>query len=75
MTINRASLVWALDTTYNPMVHGFVYLTAVVDWARRKVMAHRVAITMKTMRPVEALEEAFARCPPKAFDTPIAAHS
>ena len=61
MTINRANLVWALDTTYIPMARGFVYLTAVVDWASRKVLAHRVAITMEAMHAVEALEEAFAK--------------
>ncbi|BCZ84811.1 transposase [Paraburkholderia terrae] len=60
MTINRANQVWALDTSYIPMARGFVYLTAVVDWASRKVLAHRVAITMEAMHAVEALEEAFA---------------
>jgi putative transposase len=33
----------------------------VVDWASRKVLAHRVAITMEAMHAVEALEEAFAK--------------
>ncbi|NUX99434.1 IS3 family transposase [Paraburkholderia youngii] len=61
MTINRANLVWALDTSYIPMARGFVYLTAVVDWASRKVLAHRVAITMEAMTAVEALEEAFTK--------------
>ena len=28
-----ANQVWALDTTYIPMARGFVYLTAVIDWA------------------------------------------
>ncbi|KAB2891197.1 MAG: IS3 family transposase [Desulfobulbaceae bacterium] len=41
MAINRANQVWALDTTYIPMARGFVYLTAVVDWASRKVLAAR----------------------------------
>jgi putative transposase len=61
MTINRANQVWALDTSYIPMARGFVYLTAVVDWASRKVLAHRVAITMEAMHAVEALEEALAK--------------
>ncbi len=41
--------------------HGFVYLTAVVDWASRRILAHRVAITLEATHAVEALEEAFAR--------------
>ncbi|MFP4896998.1 IS3 family transposase [Paraburkholderia sp. EG304] len=61
MKINRANQVWALDTSYIPMARGFVYLTAVVDWASRKVLAHRVAITLEAIHAVEALEEAFAK--------------
>jgi putative transposase len=61
MKIDRANQVWALDTSYIPMARSFVYLTAVVDWASRKVLAHRVAITMEALHAVEALEEAFAR--------------
>jgi putative transposase len=61
MKIERANQVFALDTTYIPMARGFVYLTAVVDWASRKILAHRVAITLEATHAVEALEEAFAR--------------
>lgn len=61
MQVDRANQVWALDTTYIPMARGFVYLTAVVDWVSRKILAHRVAITLEAMHAVEALEEAFAR--------------
>nr|WP_224011286.1 IS3 family transposase [Cupriavidus pinatubonensis] len=59
--IDRANQVWALDTSYIPMARGFVYLTAVVDWASRKVLAYRVAITLESCHAVEALEEAFAK--------------
>jgi len=31
------------------MARGFVYLTAVVDWASRKILAHQVAITLEAM--------------------------
>ncbi len=50
MKIDRANQVFALDTTYIPMTSGFVYLTAVVDWASRKILAHRVAITLEPER-------------------------
>nr|WP_211609410.1 IS3 family transposase [Paraburkholderia haematera] len=59
--IDRANQVWAIDTSYIPMARGFVYLTAVVDWASRRVLAHRVAITLESCHAVEALEEAFAK--------------
>jgi putative transposase len=59
--IGRANQVWALDTTYIPMARGFVYLTAVVDVASRKVLAHKVAITLEACHAREILEQAFAR--------------
>ena len=59
--INRANQVWALDTTYIPMAQGYVYLTAVVDWASRKVLAAKLAITLEATHAVEVLQEAFNR--------------
>jgi putative transposase len=61
MTIDRPNQVWAMDITYIPMAKGFVYLCAVVDWASRRILAHRVSITMETDFCLEALNEAFAR--------------
>jgi putative transposase len=39
--IERSDQVFALDTTYVPMAQGFVCLTAVIDWASRRVLASR----------------------------------
>jgi len=61
LAINRANQVWALDTTYIPMAKGFVYLTAVVDWASRRVLAAKVAITLEACHAVDVLQEAFGR--------------
>ena len=61
MRIERANQVWALDTTYIPMAKGFVYLTAVVDWASRKVLAAKLAITLEACHAVDVLQEALTR--------------
>ena len=39
--MDRSYPVWALDTTAIPMARGFVYLTAVVDLASRRMLAQR----------------------------------
>src|SRR5476651_2532693 len=44
--ITRPNEVWAMDITYIPMAHGFVYLAAVMDWASRRVLSWRVSITL-----------------------------
>ena len=59
-----------MDITYIPMARGFVYLAAVVDWATRRVLSHRVSITMEADFCVEALEEALAKYgKPEIFNT------
>lgn len=59
--VRRVNQVWATDITYIPMARGWVYLCAIVDWASRRVLAHRVSITMEAAFCVEALQEALAR--------------
>jgi putative transposase len=61
LAIERANQVWALDITYIPMARGWVYLVAVLDWHSRRVLAHRVSITMEADFCVQALREAAAR--------------
>ena len=39
LTIDRPNQVWVMDTRYIPMQRGFVYLTAVLDWTTRRVLA------------------------------------
>ncbi|PNE09576.1 MAG: IS3 family transposase [Beijerinckiaceae bacterium] len=61
VTVERPNQVWATDITYIPMARGFVYLVAVVDWFTRRVLSHRVSITMEAGFCVEALEEAIGK--------------
>lgn len=59
--VGRPDQVWATDITYIPMARGFVYLVAIVDWFSRRVLAHRVSITMDADFCIEALEEAIGQ--------------
>ena len=70
LAIVRPNQVWATDISYIPMAKGFVYLVAIVDWFSRKVLSHRVSISMEADFCVEALEEALARYgKPEIFNT------
>jgi putative transposase len=69
LQITRPDQVWASDITYIPLRHGFLYLTVVMDWFSRYVLAWRLSNTLEGSFCVEALEEA-----PKSsqrFSTPI----
>jgi putative transposase len=68
--VEKPNQVWATDITYIPMARGFVYLCAVVDWFTRRVLSHRVSITMEAEFCVEALEEAIGKHgKPEMFNT------
>ena len=70
LKIERANHVWATDITYIPMACGWVYLCAIVDWASRRVLSHRVSISMDVSFCVEALQEALAKYgPPEIFNS------
>ena len=68
--IERPNQAWATDISYIPMRRGFVYLLAVVDVFTRRVLSHRVSITMEAEFCVEALREALAKYgKPEIFNT------
>ena len=70
LAVTKPNQVWAMDITYVPMAKGFVYLTAVLDWFSRRVLAWRVSITMEAAFCIEALEEALVKHgKPEIFNT------
>jgi len=70
LEITRPNQVWAADITYVPMARGFGYLVAIMDWAKRKVLAWRLSNTLDPSFCVEALEEALMRYgTPEIFNT------
>jgi putative transposase len=51
------------------MVHGFLYLVAVMDWVSRYVLAWRVSNLLDSSFCVEALEDALSQGRPEIFNT------
>jgi putative transposase len=60
LAITRSNHIWAADITYVPMMRGFVYLFAVLDWASRRALAWRLSNTLTTDFCIEAVQEALA---------------
>ncbi len=69
VTITHPDHVWSSDITYIPMQHGFLYLTAVIDWYSRYVLAWRLSNTLDSAFCVEALEEALKFSQPEIFNS------
>lgn len=70
LNIHRPNQVWCSDITYIRLKHGFVFLTAVMDWYSRYVLSWEVSVTIDDSFCVSALERAL-RCNswPDIFNT------
>ena len=66
----RPNQVWSTDITYIRLLHGFVYLVAIIDWYSRKVLAWRLSNSMDAGFCVDCLEEAIKNYgAPEVFNT------
>jgi putative transposase len=69
VAITRPNQVWSSDITYVPLRHGFLYLTAVMDWYSRYVLSWRLSNTLAGSFCLEALDEALAHSTPEIFNS------
>lgn len=57
--------MWSTDITYIRLARGFVYLTAVIDWYSRNVLAWRLSNTLDSEFCVDCLEQSI-----RSYGTP-----
>lgn len=57
--IDAPNQAWSIDITYIPIRHGFLYLTAVIDWYSRCIVGWEVDDTLDTRMVINALKKAF----------------
>lgn len=69
VSVTRVDQVWSTDITYVRLRHGFVYLTAVLDWFSRYVLAWELSTTIDGQFCLDALETALGRSVPEVFNT------
>ncbi len=74
LPITRPNQVWASDITYVRLQRGFVYLTAIMDWFSRYVIAWELSTTLDSDFCVRAWKGPWRRPSPR-FSTPIKACS
>jgi len=69
LAITRPNQVWSTDITYIPMVKGFMYLTAVIDWFSRYILAWELSNTLDGAFCLTALARALQNGRPEIFNT------
>ncbi|OJW06142.1 MAG: transposase [Planctomycetales bacterium 71-10] len=69
VTIDRRDQVWSTDVTYLPLVDGYMFLAAVIDWHSRFVLSWRLSNTLDGRFCLEALDDALQTGRPEIFNT------
>ena len=67
--ILKNNQVWGTDITFIRLARGWAYLTAILDWYSRYVVAFRLSITLEKDFCVEALQEALGAAKPEIFNS------
>lgn len=60
LKVDRPNQVWALDITYIPMAHGFMYLTAVIDIYSRFIVGWQISNSLEKETQTELVADCFA---------------
>jgi putative transposase len=67
--IDRPNQAWSIDITYIPMKHGFLYLTAIIDWHSRCIVGWELDDTLDTRACIEACKKAFKVATPEILNS------
>ena len=67
--IDAPNQAWSIDITYIPIRHGFLYLTAVIDWYSRCIVGWEVDDTLDTRMVINALKKAFVVAKPQILNS------
>lgn len=57
--INKPNEAWSIDITYIRLKHGFIYLTAIIDWHSRYIVGWDLDDTLDTYSALQAVKKAF----------------
>ncbi len=69
VAIERVNQVWSTDITYIPRRHGFMYLTPVIEWYSRYLLAWELSNTLESSFCVHALQRALNHGTPEILNT------
>lgn len=69
LVVERPDHVCCADITYIRMLHGFIYLVAIMDWYSRYVLTWQLYNTLDVLFCIDALEEALAISQPEIFNS------
>lgn len=68
-TATRPNQAWSIDITYIRLKHGFIYLTAIIDWYSRCIVGWELDDTLSTVMVKSAVNKAFETANPEILNS------
>lgn len=70
----RPNHIWGIDITYIPLQHGWLYLTAVLDWYSRYVISWALSQTLEMDFVLTAVDNALLQATPEIWNSDQGSH-
>lgn len=68
--VNNPNEIWSGDITYLKVPGGFIYLSAIIDWHTKAILAHKISNSMDETLATDTLKKALGKYPkPKIFNS------
>jgi len=67
--VDKRGHVWCADITYIRLVHGFLYLVVILDWASRYGLSSELSMTLDKRFCLAAARQALVISKPEIFNT------
>ncbi len=74
MTAAHPNHVWGIDITYIRLAHGWLYLTAVLDWYSRYVISWALSQTLEMDFVLTAVDNALLQAKPEIWNSDQGSH-
>ena len=74
VTAERPNHIWGIDITYIRLAHGWLYLTAVLDWYSRYILSWALSQTLELDFVLTAVDNALLQASPEIWNSDQGSH-
>jgi putative transposase len=74
VTAQHPNHIWGIDITYIRLAHGWLYLTAVLDWSSRYVLSWALSQTLEMDFVLTAVDNALLQATPEIWNSDQGSH-
>lgn len=74
VTAKHPNHIWGIDITYIRLLHGWLYLTAVLDWYSRYILSWTLSQTLALDFVLDAVDNALLQATPQIWNSDQGSH-